>query len=504
MMVFGPAVVLLSSCASSYRQELARFQQATQPTSGMIRQVPAAEKMETAPDVSSIRQLVAEQRRKWEASATDLQIADDESKALMQKRMADLKTEVSLEVLLELTEALNPEILAAREAYKATIQQYGQATQLETILNQYNAFTKQLDTKVGPQQHKQMMAMKAPTPDSMSLKGEIVSTDVAIAEEGLAIARRDAANRMKVAYYDWLYVAASIEINQQVQSLLEQIIEVAQSKIKTDKATYSSVIMAQVELAKLEDRIITLEAKRDTLRARINTLLGRAPEALLGTPSALMDQKLVPALDALYELVVTQRQELKQQRLRISRMEQMLKLGKTMTYPDASMGQSYLEDRAMVPSGTEEKTFQPIRALPTRNTAFFGYRDAYLKELEGRIASMRRKLDGMELESRQQVKEAWFALDTSWRSIELYQQSLLPQAEQSLAAAEAAYRSGSLAFISFLDAERTLLTFKLELERAWRDFREAQARLDQLAGKPITRNSMARNSIDGDEPEDEN
>jgi len=60
------------------------------------------------------------------------------------------------------------------------------------------------------------------------------------------------------------------------------MIKVAQTNIGVDKAKYHTVIMAQVELSKLADAIITLEQQRTTLVARINTLLSRPPDAAFG------------------------------------------------------------------------------------------------------------------------------------------------------------------------------------------------------------------------------
>jgi cobalt-zinc-cadmium efflux system outer membrane protein len=392
--------------------------------------------------------------------------------------LESLANSLDLPGLVVLVLTRNPGIAAAGESLRATRQQYPQALALDNVLKQYNAFSKQLDTMVGPQQHKSMMAMSFPFPDALALKGKLVSEAVEIAERKLEIARRDAVTEMREAYFDYLFVNQGISINREQQGLLEQMIAVAQTKVRTDSGMYQGLIMAQVELSKLGDAIITLEEQRETVVTRINTLLNRAPEAALAAPNPVPPPAAGLTLDAWYEKALAGRQELAEQRLHIARMKTMIELATRMANPDASLGASYFEDRMQAPAA-----FMPKRELDHSQTPWFGQRDAYIGEVRLRVGAMEQMLTAMEDKTRLAVKEAHFALDRAQRSITLYRDSLLPQAEQSLEAAAAGYRSGQTDFLTFLDAERTLLKFRLEEQRALRDQGVALARLDQLSGE---------------------
>ena len=99
----------------------------------------------------------------------------------------------------------------------------------------------------------------------------------------------------------------------------------------------------------------------------------------------------------------------------------------------------------------------------------------------------------MEDQTRFRVKQEHFGLDTAKRSISLYRATLLPQARQALDAVSAGYRSGKTDFLTFLDAERTLLKFRLEEQRALRDFQIHLAKLEQLAGRALPRTPLELN-----------
>lgn len=424
-----------------------------------------------------VPQLAEQERERYRKLARD---------PALRERLAEA---VDLDTLLGLLPERNPAVHAARAALRATLEQYPQAAYLDNILKQYNAFTKQLNTKIGPPRHKEMQAMSFPFPDALALKGRIVSEEVEIAQRKEQIALRDAILRLRTAYYSYLFLGDAIRINRGSQELLTQMIKVAQTKIRTDKAKYSAVLTAQVELSKLNDDIITLEQQRETVVAEINTLLNRPPDALLGPPVAVTDMDLGLSLEELYEAAIQNRQELHQQRLRIGKMTTMAELATRMAYPDASTGASYFEDRMRSSSGTggTKPAFATRRELNHRQTPWFGQRDAYIREIKTRTGALEKTLTAIEDDTRFRVKKAHFGVETAKRSVSLYRNALLPQARQALEAAQAGYRAGRTDFLTFLDAQRTLLEVQLSEQRALQDHRTGLARLDQIVGQPLKR-----------------
>ncbi len=65
----------------------------------------------------------------------------------------------------------------------------------------------------------------------------------------------------------------------------------------------------------------------------------------------------------------------------------------------------------------------------------------------------------------------------------LYRDVIIPQAEESLASAEAAYTTNRLGFLDLLDAERTLFEARLAYHRQVSDSWIALAELESAVGK---------------------
>ena len=449
--------------------------------------------------LSEIEQKVLKYQKQWQAqleSETPIpnlfyDLSTDTMKAHRQLAASpeDAKTRLTQPIALELLVAFgyewNPGLKSIREKIRAVLEQYPQAVYLENVLRQYNAFTKQLDTKTGPMRHKEMMAMKFPFPGTLTLKGRIITEDVLIAQKEFEIALRDLVTEIKLAYYDYLFVVEATRINEENQKLLQQMIAIAQTKFRVGQGKYSNVITAQVELSKLAEVIITLEQQRETIIARLNTLLNASGDLPLGSPVPIEEDRVTLTLTDLYELAAEKRQEIQKQKLAISKMGLMIEMAKQMTYPDPTLGASYFENRAVADLKHTKKmpmTFSTRRTLNPANTAWFGHRSSYIHEMDVKIEAMMHKIEELESNLRFVVKKHHFGMETANRSIRLYRQTLLPQAQQALDASNTAYQAAQIDFLSFLDAQRTLLKLKIEEQRALRDYRQHLAQLEQAVG----------------------
>ena len=459
--------------------------------------------------LSEVESKVLKYQKQWQAQlesetpmpnlfydlSTDSMKAYRQLAASPEAAKAQLAQPIALELLVAFGYEWDPGLKSAREKIRAVLEQYPQAVYLENVLRQYNAFTKQLDTKVGPLTHKEMMAMKFPFPGTLALKGQVITEDVLIAQKEFDIALRDLVTEIKLAYYDYLFVTEATHINEENQKLLQQMIAIAQAKFRVGQGKYSNVIMAQVELSKLVNAIITLEQQRETIIARINTLLNSSADLPLGVPVPIEEDRVIPTLAELYELAVESRQEIQKQKLAISKMALVVEMSKQMAYPDPTLGASYFENRGMADLKPMEKmpmTFSTRRTLNPANTAWFGHRNSYIHELDVKIEAMEHQIEKLESNLRFVVKKHHFGMETANRSIRLYRQTLLLQAQQALSAANAAYQAAQIDFLSFLDIQRTLLNLRIEEQRALRDYRQHLAQLEQAVGVILPKQPLSR------------
>ena len=83
------------------------------------------------------------------------------------------------------------------------------------------------------------------------------------------------------------------------------------------------------------------------------------------------------------------------------------------------------------------------------------------------------------------VRAIGFSIETSERQISLFENTLLPQADQALRSTEAAYSTGSLGVLDLLDSERVLLDVRLGLAKLNSDYMKSLAEMERAIGAPF-------------------
>ena len=84
-----------------------------------------------------------------------------------------------------------------------------------------------------------------------------------------------------------------------------------------------------------------------------------------------------------------------------------------------------------------------------------------------------------------EIRSLSFRLQTILRQIQLFNGTLLPQAEQAFDATREAYSNGGLGVISLLDVQRMLLDVRLGLARLRTDYLNALADLERAIGATV-------------------
>jgi outer membrane protein TolC len=80
------------------------------------------------------------------------------------------------------------------------------------------------------------------------------------------------------------------------------------------------------------------------------------------------------------------------------------------------------------------------------------------------------------------ASQAHYEYRDSVRKIRLFRDTLIPKSKELLQASEAAYRAGTMDFLSLIDAQRMLLDYHLSYQRALADNRQKLAELEMLTG----------------------
>jgi cobalt-zinc-cadmium efflux system outer membrane protein len=112
-------------------------------------------------------------------------------------------------------------------------------------------------------------------------------------------------------------------------------------------------------------------------------------------------------------------------------------------------------------------------------------RDAAVAEAQARIAERRAELAKQVNQVGFEVQQAYAQVEESKKNVRLYLQTVLPAAEQNLKAAQSAYVTAKIPFLSLIEAERELIRLRDRYEELVADYYRRLAALERAVGGPL-------------------
>ncbi len=387
-----------------------------------------------------------------------------------------------LEEVLNAVVEVNPEIHVGRERWAAAREKIPQAGSLPDPMFGYTYFGEEVETRDGPQESAYQLMQKFPAFGKLRLRSLVAEHAAGMASEQYQATVWDVVRRAKKTYYELYWVHKAIRITGEIKELLKRFEKVASTRYTTGKGGQQNVLRAQLEISKLNKKLFNLEQMKTTVTAKLNTLMNRSPEEVLGNPADLEISPLAHELEELYRLGELSRQEVRAAGLATEKAEASYRLSRREYLPDVTAAVRYVEigeGSAMSPDSGEDAW---AATLSVNLPIWRGRLRGAVNEAGANLQASRERLVDVRNTTSFQIKDAYFRVVTANDEIELYRDSLMPQAEQLLKATEVAYETGKATFLDLLDSERALLGIRIGYHRSVADHQKHMADLERAVG----------------------
>jgi outer membrane protein TolC len=503
----GTLIVLVAAQACTGYRDMKNEIKAYQPPSYL----PAQEWSGTDQAESQIdttfkaeKKQMAETRQRWEKALTSADektlfyrpdstilaslrpAVSDDSKAT-----AALQSGFSPQTLEALTLLRNPGIEAAANRFRAAVEKFSQVANLDEILRRYTAFTEGLMTGIGPMKGRDPVQMKFPFPGVLSLKGEIVGQEARAAWEGLEMARREAITAARKAYWNFVFVRRALKIEADTVELFRRLESVANTRYEGGKTSFQDVIKVRIQREILVEELTTLREKQRNMESKVREIVNLPPGSKVGSPVNHRPSTNVPALASLYPLAHERRQELRQMRAKVGKMERMIEMAETMVLPPYTLNFSLYDDEAVnqVGSAAMKETFPTVttasRGAGLPKMPWYGTNDAFLRETRQKLKALKAELIKMEAATKTLVRNSWFDLDQAKREEALYRQTVVKLSQAALEVSTRGYETGQVTFADVIASYNTWLQANLTLARKKSDLGIARAELERVVGTSL-------------------
>ena len=281
--------------------------------------------------------------------------------------------------------------------------------------------------------------------------------------------------KAKALFYEYYMASRAELIYNETVDILRGFSKIAEAKYSVGKASQSDAIKAQVELSKTLNMLVTVTQEKETAKAMLNALMDRDTLSPLPEPAELEPSQPGADYEKLRARALVSNPGLRAYSLKTSQAERRLSLSKAEYLPDFM-----LLYRKRTASGSEMNNTYDV-SLGLTVPLWFSKQKAMVKGAKKGNGPCEYRAARNELAS--DLREADIKARSSMRLVDLYRGSVIPQAEEALKIAQSGYQAEKTDFMDLLDAQRTLLDFRMDYYRYIVDCHTWLARVEQLTGE---------------------
>lgn len=386
---------------------------------------------------------------------------------------------ITLAQVLESAARENPEIVAARARWEAARRRIVQeATPEKPRLDVERMYSPVGEGLINGAKEKNIaVTQEVPFPSTLYLRRSRASQESDIAEQAYQAKVREVSAKAEQVYAMLFLARRSLDIFNENVEIMRRFSKVAESKYASGHSSQLDALKAQVELTRMLNMVVTVEQERQSDEAMLNALLNRDARAPLGAPADPNPGALDLELDRLEADAFAGRPELRQAALEARKAATELSLAKSEFLPDLMFQLRY---RASPSEGDSRDAIVGF-SVPL----WFWKPAAKVAEARAAKTSSEAELQAMRVGTAADLRTAWIRAQTAERLAEIYKTTLLPQAQEALSVAESGYQSGGNTFLDLLDAQRSLLSYRLEYFQDLAEYEQRLAELERVVGKEL-------------------
>lgn len=320
-----------------------------------------------------------------------------------------------------------------------------------------------------------------PTPGKLRLAGDIASSRAGAAAERARETGWELRAQSAAAFYDLYRADRSLEVARATLRIVQDTRRIAEAMYRVGDGRQADVLRAQVEIARMTEDTLRMLAMRESTLGRLAALASPAAGQLSGSPVLPEFPASLPSLDSLTLAAERGRPMIAAGERELDAAEDALRLARREIWPDLEIGvqvgkrsgEMGTETMGSLMLGANVPIFARSRQLKMREEA------AAMREMAAfDLAAMRAQTRG-------RVMELYADLTKARRLAHLYRTTVLPQAEATVESSLAAYRVGSVDFMTVLENRMTVNQYLLELIALESEEGMAWAELEMLLGRAL-------------------
>ena len=381
--------------------------------------------------------------------------------------------------------ARSPELRASFERWRAATMRISRARRIPEPVIKYSYYVRSIETRVGPQNHKLSLMQAFPWPTALSAGADVASETARAAERRFDAEALAVKQAVADAYWRLWLLQEEHHLKSEHDVVMETLAGTVRGRVRTGAASLADLNQVELGIARHHDhhgahredqRVATADLQRAIGATDREQELDATDTPLEGLPSKSEEAlsqtaRRHPRIEAA-ELMATAsdsqvRAEAAERAPSLLAGLDWIVVGEARTVSDKS-GQ----DAVIVTAGLSVPLWgrnyrDAMSAARAEGDAHRADRDAALQSADAQLTA------------------ALSAVRGAQRRIDLYRNTLIPQAETTFQSVLGGYQSGRSTVASALLAQKELLELQLKLARSRAHHARAWAVLEAVVGHPV-------------------
>ncbi len=384
--------------------------------------------------------------------------------------------------------ARSPALARVRAQARALAQVPPQAGSLPDPRLSFNAVNLPTDTFDTAQEAMTQLqvgvSQAIPFPGKLGLRADAARARARAAGEAVLERRLQLIRDVRRAWWRLFYLDRALDTVGRNLALMRQFVQIAQTKYRVGRGLQQDVLLAQLELSRLLDRRVRLEAQRRAQAARLNALLNRPTDTPVALPRRARASLPAPGPEPrLLAAADRERPLLAAQRRLIAAAGARAALARRDYLPDFTLGAAYGFRQGYNPNGSRRADFATFM-LSVRVPLYAATKQARaVDQRDAELIAARHALEDLRDRVHAQVSASLADYRRSRQEVELFRTGILPQARQTVRAMLAGYQVSKVDFLNLVRAQTTLYDYETRYWQSVADAQRALAALDAAVGK---------------------
>ncbi len=384
--------------------------------------------------------------------------------------------------------ASNPALRRLAQDYEAARAKTAYVDKLPDPTIGTNIFAHPIETAAGSQRANITISQMLPWLPRLSAQAQQACFEAIALSQLYAAERLRVIAQIRTLWYRLYVIQKQIDINNANQELLKSLIDVANSRVATGRASQGDILIATLEFSKLEETLVSLDQQLTSSKSEINRLAGLPAESPVDCPQQLHIRLPNWKHATLRDLAWSNQPDIESARVQTQATRWGIEIARRKRRPDFTVNASWfaIDDNrpnsAIVDIGEDAWSVGAMMSVP------LGHRKYEAMEQEARwkhaashssVEQTMQHYDALLLDLMAQARAA----DETAR---LYQQTIIPEARRTLNADQASYTNGQVDFDRLIQDVRSLLTLEIGYHRSMGRLATAIARIEQAIGTELS------------------